>query len=88
MVVAAFADRIPAALHSLPMRGFSLPMRQWMRGPLREFCLDRLRSTALRDVGIDGKAAMEVWKAFEDGSAKWSRPWALVVLADWAERNL
>jgi asparagine synthase (glutamine-hydrolysing) len=88
LLLQAFADRIPAQLHSLPKRGFSLPMRQWMRGPLREFCLDRLRSTALRDVGIDGKAAMEVWRAFEDGSAKWSRPWALVVLGDWAERNL
>jgi asparagine synthase (glutamine-hydrolysing) len=88
LLVQALADRIPAQLHSLPKRGFSLPMRQWMRGPLRDYCLDRLRSTALRDVGIDGGAAMAVWKAFEDGSAKWSRPWALVVLADWAERNL
>ena len=88
LLVQAFADRIPAVLHGLPKKGFSLPMRQWMRGPLREYCLERLRSSALRDAGIDGGAAMAVWKAFEDDRAKWSRPWELVVLADWSERNL
>jgi asparagine synthase (glutamine-hydrolysing) len=88
LLVEAFAGRIPAELHGLPKRGFSLPMGQWMRGPLKEYCMDRLRSTALRDTGVDPAEAMEVWQAFEAGRAKWSGPWALVVLGDWSERNL
>jgi hypothetical protein len=40
LLVKAFADRIPVVLHGLPKKGFSLPMRQWMCGPLREYCLD------------------------------------------------
>jgi asparagine synthase (glutamine-hydrolysing) len=87
LLVEAFADRIPAELHGLPKRGFSLPMRRWMRGPLREYCLERIESDGLREAGIDRKAAREVWKAFEEDRARWSRAWALVVLGEWVGRR-
>jgi asparagine synthase (glutamine-hydrolysing) len=62
-------------------RGFTLPIRRWMLGPLRDLCEDGLRTLksvgVLRPEGVDA-----VWKAFlgEPESPIWSRAFTLSVL--------
>ncbi len=85
---AAFGDLLPASLLEQRKRGFTLPIGQWMVGPLRDLCEQGLR--ALKATGILAPAAIDaVWTAFarEPGLRRWARPLSLVVLGRYAQRN-
>ena len=77
----AFADLLRPQLTSQAKRGFTLPIRRWMLGPLRDLCeqgLGHLKSQGLlKPEGIDA-----VWQAFlrEPETPIWSRAFALSVL--------
>ena len=77
----AFADLLRPELTSQSKRGFTLPIRRWMLGPLREMCEDGLghlrRSGILKPEGID-----PVWREFlrDPETPIWSRAFALCVL--------
>jgi asparagine synthase (glutamine-hydrolysing) len=83
----AFVDLLRPELTSQKKRGFTLPIRRWMIGPLRELCehaLVHLKSIgALKSEGIDA-----VWNAFlrDPESPIWSRAFSLCVLGIYIER--
>lgn len=77
----AFAPEIRPELSQLRKRGFTLPIRRWMLGPLREHCEHSLRllkeNETLQPHGVDA-----VWSAFlrEPESPIWTRAFMLCVL--------
>jgi asparagine synthase (glutamine-hydrolysing) len=86
----AFGGMLRPELASQGKRGFTLPLKRWMLGPLRESCegaVGHLKGTGLvRPQGVDS-----VWAAFlaEPESPIWSRALTLVVLGQYLkERNL
>ncbi len=84
---AAFPELLRPELLSLKKRGFSIPIRRWMVGPLREMCEGAIGSLAatglVREAGV-----RKVWSAFvaEPESPIWSRAFTLVVLGVYIER--
>lgn len=84
---AAFPEFLRPELSQQAKRGFILPLKRWMIGPLREICessLSRLRQHAsLRPSGIDG-----IWNAYlsDPESSIWSRAWTLVALGAYLQR--
>jgi asparagine synthase (glutamine-hydrolysing) len=83
----AFADVLRPELVSQKKRGFTLPIRRWMRGELRDICeasLARLRSSGL--IAADG--VDRIWQMFlaNPESPIWSRAWSLVVLGRYLDR--
>jgi asparagine synthase (glutamine-hydrolysing) len=82
----AFEPMLRPALRAQGKRGFTLPIRRWMLGPLRERCdaaLTSLKSTGiLRTAGVDA-----VWRAFlaDPESPIWSRAFTLVVLGSYVQ---
>jgi asparagine synthase (glutamine-hydrolysing) len=84
----AFGDLIRPELAGLKKRGFVLPTRRWMMGPLREMCegaLSHLKGTGLlRADGVDW-----VWRSFlaSPESPIWSRALTLVVLGSYLSRR-
>lgn len=84
----AFPELLSEEVSRLGKRGFNLPIKRWMRGPLRERCADSLRAlgdlTPLRPSGIQ-----QIWNAYlaEPESAMWSRAWQLCVLGDYLRRH-
>lgn len=83
----AFADLLRPALLDQPKRGFALPFRQWMAGPLRPMCEAAIaglkRNDLLEPAGVDA-----VWRRFvaEPDGPNWSRAFALVVLGSHVAR--
>lgn len=83
----AFADLLREPLLNQPKRGFTLPIGEWMLGPLKEEaragCETLKRTGVVRPMGVD-----RIWKAFvnEPKSPVWSRAWALVVLGNYLGR--
>lgn len=77
----AFADLLRPALTRQGKKGFTLPIKRWMLGPLREGCeagLTHLKSSGL----LEPRGVDDVWQLFqrESESPIWSRAWALSVL--------
>jgi len=84
---AACADLLRPELLTQPKRGFSLPIRRWMLGPLRETCesaIDHLTSSWT----LDRRGVHAVWTAFlrEPESPIWTRAFMLVVLGSYLRR--
>ncbi len=80
-------DLLRPALVNQPKRGFSLPIRRWMVGPMREICeeaIDHLKQTDT----LDRRGVHAVWTAFlrEPESPIWSRAFVLVVLGNYLKR--
>jgi asparagine synthase (glutamine-hydrolysing) len=83
----AFAPLLRPALLRQGKRGFTLPIRRWMLGPLRDLCehgLVSLKQTGiLRPEGIDA-----VWQTFLQNpeSPAWSRAFTLCTVGLYAKR--
>jgi asparagine synthase (glutamine-hydrolysing) len=77
----AFAPHLRPALLNQGKRGFSLPLRRWMLGPMRDLCeyaIAQLKvSGLLRSEGIDA-----VWRSYlaDPESQAWSRALVLCTL--------
>lgn len=77
----AFAPLLRPAIATQQKRGFTLPIRRWMLGPLRDLCEHSLislkRLNLLRSEGID-----LVWNTFLENpeSPIWTRAFSLCVL--------
>jgi asparagine synthase (glutamine-hydrolysing) len=81
--------RVPSALVDRPKMGFSVPMRDWLLGPLRERMEDHVYSDDLGRLGLNPAPAQRVWEEFKRGHAH--RPdllWQLFVLVAWSRRFL
>jgi asparagine synthase (glutamine-hydrolysing) len=86
---AAAADALPPAIANRPKTGFTLPIGDWMRGPMRESCEESIRCTADLPF-IEGEEVRRTWSSFlrDDRSLHWSRPLALVVLGSSLRQQL
>jgi asparagine synthetase B (glutamine-hydrolysing) len=78
---------VPRELVERPKMGFGVPLANWLRGPLRDWCeglLDerRLKASALVDVSL----VRRTWSQHLAGSADHSaRLWVLLMFQAWQE---
>jgi asparagine synthase (glutamine-hydrolysing) len=81
----AMADRLPAAVLMKPKEGFSIPLKHWLRGPLKPLMLDLLSVHSLSKHGCFRPEAVTHWVSEHlDGEANHShRLWALMVFELW-----
>lgn len=82
-----YASRyLPRSVVTRRKRGLSVPLAQWLRGPLRHWASSRLASPALAGVGIDGQVAHELLHAHCHHAGDHSRAlWTLIVLSEWLD---
>lgn len=80
----AFADMLRDELRVLPKKGFYLPIRRWMLGPLRELCVEALGHVKSLEV-FRPSAVDSVWDRFnaQPDSQIWSSAFMLVVLGSY-----
>lgn len=73
---------VPRELIERPKQGFSVPIGEWLRGPLRDWAGDLLSATAVRQRGlICPKAVQELWAEHQAGRIDHSaRLWAVINL--------
>jgi asparagine synthase (glutamine-hydrolysing) len=84
----AMHGRLPAAVLTKPKQGFSIPLKQWLRGPLRPLLTDTLSPTAVARRGLFQPATVARWvKEHLNGRVNHShRLWALIVLELWQQK--
>lgn len=83
----ACSDLLRADLLDQPKRGFTLPIRRWMVGPLREMCEESI-GYLQSNWSLDRRGVHAVWTSFlrEPETPIWSRAFVLVVLGSYLKR--
>ncbi|MDA0284254.1 MAG: asparagine synthase (glutamine-hydrolyzing) [Planctomycetota bacterium] len=73
---------IPRKLFDRPKKGFSVPMRQWIAGPLKELVHETLAQQELRECGwLNRRYVDRLLRDFESGKPEVRDPlWMLLVL--------
>jgi asparagine synthase (glutamine-hydrolysing) len=67
-------------------RGLSIPLNQWLRGPLRDWATERLSGDRLEWVGIQPNAPVKLLQEHCAREADHARVlWTLLVLAEWVD---
>ena len=76
---------VPRQLIDRPKRGFSVPVKEWLGGPLRDWAEALISEQALRDQGVfDVKAVRQVWAQHLQGWANHSElMWAILMFQTW-----
>lgn len=81
---------LPARLVDRPKQGFEPPMRNWLRGPLKEMANDCLSASSLARIGLIDKPALDqIVSRHMDGRENHARLiWGLIMLELWSRRYL
>ena len=76
---------VPRDLIDRPKRGFSVPVKEWLGGPLRDWVEDLISEQALRDQGVfDVESVRQVWAQHLQGWANHSElMWAILMFQTW-----
>ena len=86
LLLRATQDLIPKEIWNRPKMGFTLPMRTWMLGPLRDYCRDGLAMLTSSSI-INSSSADKIWNDFAKNTLHWPAPWSLVVLGHYLRKN-
>jgi asparagine synthase (glutamine-hydrolysing) len=72
---------LPNALLYQPKRGFSIPVSEWLRGPLRDMTLGLTSSARLQDCGLFDMRQIDVWvdQHLRGARDHWQVLWLLFV---------
>jgi asparagine synthase (glutamine-hydrolysing) len=86
----AMADRLPAMVLNKPKQGFSIPLKHWLRGPLRPLMTELLSGANVRRRGYFQPDCVKRWTLEHlSGAVNHShRLWALMVFELWHRQVL
>lgn len=80
---------VPRELIERPKKGFSIPLGQWLRGPLRDWAEAQLNEVRLEREGFFAPAVIrEVWQKHLRGKHDYSRQlWSVLIFQAWLEKQ-
>jgi asparagine synthase (glutamine-hydrolysing) len=78
---------LPPETVERPKHGFEVPLAQWLRGPLREWCEALLEPARMRREGyLDAERVHRTWQAHLGGAQDWSTQlWCVLMFQAWLE---
>jgi asparagine synthase (glutamine-hydrolysing) len=84
----AARGHVPDAVIDRPKKGFGIPLRKWLRGPLRPSLEGVVKASPVWDLGLLDRGVFSTWLSRHvEGTEDCSKPlWALLVLDRWARR--
>ncbi|MBP7618610.1 MAG: asparagine synthase (glutamine-hydrolyzing) [Geothrix sp.] len=79
---------VPRELVDRPKMGFGIPLRDWLRGPLREWAEDLLSPRSLALNGLDPGPVRQAWNGLLAGRvASENLLWPIIVLQQWVRSS-
>lgn len=76
---------VPRELIERPKKGFSVPLADWLKGPLRDWAEVLLDAALLREQGyFDVIQVQKLWREHQEGLRNWSAVlWAILMFQQW-----
>jgi asparagine synthase (glutamine-hydrolysing) len=76
---------VPREIVDRPKMGFGVPIEQWMRSDLREWCEDLLSPSMIRQQGLIDPAMVErIWRDYLNGETNWNYYlWDILMFQAW-----
>jgi asparagine synthase (glutamine-hydrolysing) len=80
---------VPKELIERPKAGFSVPVSEWLRGPLRRWAEELLDVSRLREEGyFHPEPIRKKWEEHISGTRNWSQSlWTVLMFQAWLEKN-
>ena len=80
---------VPKKLIERPKAGFSIPLGDWLKGPLRSWATPLLENSRLEEEGyLDAKYVNKIWAEHLAGHKNWTfRLWSILMFQSWLESN-
>lgn len=80
---------VPKKLIERPKMGFGVPLAEWLRGPLKEWCENLLNKKRLDEEGFfDSKIIRTKWKEHLEKKRNWqAQLWDVIVFQDWLDNQ-
>jgi len=81
---------VPKTLLDRPKMGFSVPIGNWLRGPLRDWGESLLAEEVIRRQGfLDPKPVSKMWKEHMSGQRDWHQQlWDVLMFQAWIQGNV
>ncbi len=81
-------NHVPKALFHRPKQGFTMPIGEWLRGPMREWAGHLLDEDRLKKQGMfDVKRIRETWLAHQKGQGHYTgQLWNVLMFQAWHDR--
>lgn len=77
---------VPRGLVDRPKMGFGIPLREWLRGPLRGWAEELLSPQALASTGLNPHQIRKAWQSFLDGQTPIeSQLWTVLIFQQWSQ---
>jgi asparagine synthase (glutamine-hydrolysing) len=79
---------VPRELIDRPKQGFSVPIGEWLRGPMREWAEDLLSESRLEQGGVlNPNTVRAMWRQHLSGAREWRNElWSVLMLQAWRAR--
>lgn len=72
----------------IPKSGLSIPLSEWLNGPLRGWALDLIDTRGIeRDGFLDPLAVRDLWARHERGERVSYSLWPILMFQSWRYRN-
>jgi asparagine synthase (glutamine-hydrolysing) len=81
---------VPRELVERPKKGFSVPVGQWLRGPLRPWAESLIERARIKRQGLFEAAPIhEAWREHVSGRRNWERKlWTVLMFQAWIEEHM
>jgi asparagine synthase (glutamine-hydrolysing) len=79
---------VPTALVDRPKMGFSVPIGEWLRGPLRSWAEDLLFARPVSDEFLNNQMIGNIWRDHQSGRWNYEEHlWRVLMFRAWQMRH-